>query len=952
MTRHSTGITIVLTVALAVALSFAPLPEAWRPLPGLAGDKPAETLIAAILRAPKKKPVDAITGAPGSLAQTGANALPSDDVGEAETEMDFEAYVAEAADVGPLPPAATLGASEARAVRRLERLARKIGAEHVDLEQACLRKAADGTCEEHSLDKFFAKVEALQRGELQEPVRIVHLGDSQIASDHISDVIRHRLQLRYGSGGPGFLFVDRPTKFAGRKVRTGEATDGWEIVKLTDKSRPGLLGFSGVRFTAKDRQKTEFRIGRARYAELAFVTQPQGGEVEVRADSTQVSKLLTRFLDTELAFTKVQLPEGADRLSLTATGGEVSLFGVSLETGEPGIIYDSVGLPGALFEVYLRAPAKVFSAQLAQRDPSLVVIMLGGNEAYEIGRGWQDLDDARRHATQFLARVQKTVPDAACVMISPMDAGRRTVSGDIEPRPHTEEVKAMVRELALANGCAFWDLHRAMGGKGAVSKWLAAKVFNQDLVHPLPKGADLIGHLFDFAMERARTSRTAATNPRFVELPGLVDAASSALTKTFARFDALKQDAETERFTVVQLGASHTASHMFTDVVRAELAKSFGAAGRGYVAAGRPSMRLEAGKVKRELTGQWLIPDARERGPGEQWSLTGTRAEGQPGASMAITFSGDQGDANAQAVASVHYLEFPGMGRMSIRIDGAEVAVIGTERGAATRTETSRQGRSPGPLPRPGASAGAAPRLVAQVNPLNAVLGANPEQEPLSVRGTARVATFKVTGTSHKIEVHNLGPGPIAVFGVALEQERDGVVYDALGLPGSTSMLAATYDEDTFVEQLRTRGANLYVLFFGTNESALGELDVDEVRDANRTLLERMREASPDAECLIIGPTDRLERSAEGTWVESPSVDKVLRTLREAAAEEGCAFWSSRAAMGGPRAMQRWQTLDPELGHPDGIHLTREGYEALAHAFADDLLAAWRASKARAEGSR
>ena len=46
--------------------------------------------------------------------------------------------------------------------------------------------------------------------------------------------------------------------------------------------------------------------------------------------------------------------------------------------------------------------------------------------------------------------------------------------------------------------------------------------------------------------------------------------------------------------------------------------------------------------------------------------------------------------------------------------------------------------------------------------------------------------------------------------------------------------------------------------------------------------------------------------------------------------------------MGGPFSMRRWQTLSPPLGHPDGVHLTREGYKVLAQAFVDDLLAAYR----------
>jgi lysophospholipase L1-like esterase len=60
--------------------------------------------------------------------------------------------------------------------------------------------------------------------------------------------------------------------------------------------------------------------------------------------------------------------------------------------------------------------------------------------------------------------------------------------------------------------------------------------------------------------------------------------------------------------------------------------------------------------------------------------------------------------------------------------------------------------------------------------------------------------------------------------------------------------------------------------------------------------------------------------------------------------------------MGGERAMLRWQRAQPVLGNPDGVHLTPEGYERLAGAFARDLLSAYEARKkgeptARMEGN-
>ncbi len=881
---RSTGITLALTIALAVGLSIAPVPEALKPFPSLVRAPLGDALASLLL--PER------SGSRSQEVMTGAPVAgePDSDVsaGVAPVELEEEIRAAreaagESAGTEPPPsPAATLGASRFGSVRHLEREAKKVGATHVDIESPA------------SLERFFSKLEALQQSERHAPVRVVHLGDSQIASDYITDFIRDRLQLRYGSGGRGFLFVDRPTKLAGRDVRTGKASPEWAVSLLTDKAPRGVFGFTGARFVAsKTRETTEFELGDARSAELFFATGPEGGLLEVLADGKPISSVFTRLADQNMAFTRVQIPWGAKKLQLASAEGEVSLFGVSLENDAPGVVYDSVGLPGAQFEVYLRAPEDAFSAQLAKRDPSLVVLMLGGNESYALGRGRITLDDVRTNASKLIDRIRKAVPEADCLLFSPLDAGIRTIGGTIEPRPHTEDVRKVTREVALAKGCAYWDLLTAMGGSGSVPKWIDAKLFNSDLVHPRQGGADLMGHLFDFALERARSNRPSARNPASGDPLGLQTPKGKPLAKTFEKLAALKKNPKNaEAVRIVQLGASHTASHMFTDVVREQLARSFGAtSGRGFVAAGRASSRLTPGGVSRSLDGDWKIPDAREGEPGEPWGLTGIRAEGEPGAKLTITFGVGRQPGTEPARMSLYYLEAPGMGRMEVRIDGE----------------------------------------------LQEILPSADERS-----GGARVRSFPVKGLSHSIEVINAGDGPIAVFGAALDVERGGIVYDALGLPGSTAGLTDDYDKTVFGDQLRERRPDLYVLFYGTNESAFPDLDAEEYARRYTSLLRTLREASPSAECLLIGPTDRIADNDDGRLLPAESIDLVLRTVREVAAREGCAFWSSRAAMGGPFAMRRWQSTTPPLGHPDGVHLTREGYAALARAFVDDLLAAYR----------
>jgi hypothetical protein len=53
--------------------------------------------------------------------------------------------------------------------------------------------------------------------------------------------------------------------------------------------------------------------------------------------------------------------------------------------------------------------------------------------------------------------------------------------------------------------------------------------------------------------------------------------------------------------------------------------------------------------------------------------------------------------------------------------------------------------------------------------------------------------------------------------------------------------------------------------------------------------------------------------------------------------------------MGGRGAMKRWQSIDPPLGDATGARLTPAGVSALAEAFADELVSAWRAEVASGE---
>jgi lysophospholipase L1-like esterase len=223
-----------------------------------------------------------------------------------------------------------------------------------------------------------------------------------------------------------------------------------------------------------------------------------------------------------------------------------------------------------------------------------------------------------------------------------------------------------------------------------------------------------------------------------------------------------------------------------------------------------------------------------------------------------------------------------------------------------------------------------------------------PAEEPPPAPATAatvRIRTFPVTGPEHSLEVSNRGEAPITVLGASLDLEQPGVTYDAVGLPGSTAFTLSRYEPAALAAQLTARAPQLLVLWYGTNEASLPALDSETLHQEYTAVIARLR-ASTGAECLLIGPTDRLMKDAAGRWTESVALGRVLTTLPTVAREAGCAYWSARAAMGGERSMLRWQRSDPALSHADGTHLTQLGYERLAASFVKELLGAYEASKA------
>lgn len=393
----------------------------------------------------------------------------------------------------------------------LHKLASRLGAPGGDVENPCLQH--DGVeCAQTALDPFFEKLDALALGQADRPVVVEAFGNSLIASDRIVDRVRAGLVRHFGDGGRGVLLVDRMASY-GPRTRTGNSTRGWEARTLGElKQPPHPFGLAGVYHVSTEAGATSrFKLDGERRGTFWWVDARGGGGVTIRVDGKKLMRVRSRGTGRSLA-TGFALPPKARRLEIVADAPGVVAHGVVLDHARPGVVLDTLGVPSADATYFLRADERSFRSQLASRRPGLVMFLLGGNETKRVEWRRTRLERVEKSLRELIRRTRRAAPESACLVVGPIDAvrGPDTDSPGTE-RPYLQKVNALEREVALAEGCAFFDIYAAMGGAGSFNRFHKAKLAHDDLVHPRGKGLDLLGELLSDAILRAYAT---ATTPR------------------------------------------------------------------------------------------------------------------------------------------------------------------------------------------------------------------------------------------------------------------------------------------------------------------------------------------------------------------------------------------------------------------------------------------------------
>ncbi len=324
-----------------------------------------------------------------------------------------------------------------------------------------------------NLDHFFGQLAKLEE-DRQGVVRVLHYGDSPTTADMITADVRALLQKRFGDGGHGYHLLDKPWAWYEHRGVSTRAS-GWSIDAATQPPHAdGRFGLGGVSFRGGPGARTEFRF-----------SSPQAA-----AD-----------LDAEPGELTLQ-QESPERWVLAANG-PARAFGVTFRSGRPGVIYDSLGLNGASITVLARTFEEAhWIERLRQAAPALIVINYGTNESVYA----QFVDTAFEiELRRALVRVRQALPDASILLMSPMDRGTRSATGEIVTVPALSRLVNIEQRVAAELGIGFFNTFAAMGGSGTMGRWYQAepRLVNADFIHPMPAGARIVGGLLDKALMHA-----------------------------------------------------------------------------------------------------------------------------------------------------------------------------------------------------------------------------------------------------------------------------------------------------------------------------------------------------------------------------------------------------------------------------------------------------------------
>ena len=476
---------------------------------------------------------------------------------------------------------------------------------------------------------------------------------------------------------------------------------------------------------------------------------------------------------------------------------------------------------------------------------------------------------------------------------------------------------------------------------------------------------------------------------------------AAALAPFFAALERLEAEtaagAPRSVVRVLHFGDSHVAADYWTGEMRTLLQRRFGDAGTGYVMPGKPWRFFRHARAKTLGAGwetiglgktpcdgllglsQTAVRPAKRRGwagASSEGAFFEVQAASDGGRGCLSLFVDDKLLFSGPIGGGTSFVDPAGAVAVPLPEEAADKAPDAAPRAAdaaadaprpntiappddappapeAPRLNTIAPPTAEGATPAPLAAAhainaeapdGAEAATTAAGAPANGAAVGGSDDEAAAALGVAFLRNrAPLADGPHKIALAADCGEPARLLGIDFRSGRGGVLYDTLGINGASIHFLDHWRSDVRALLLRHADPKLIVVSYGTNDMGDKDFVFADYRALVVRLLGAIRRDVPGAAVLVAGPIDRGAARRRAFGFKPENQELVVRALREAALETGCAFWDARAAVGGPGAAERWAAA--KLAQSDHVHLTEAGYAKLAEMLARAVFAAYDAHR-------
>ncbi|MEM9194829.1 MAG: GDSL-type esterase/lipase family protein [Myxococcota bacterium] len=349
-----------------------------------------------------------------------------------------------------------------------------------------------------SLTGFYEALRRVDDEETGSLARVTHMGDSSIGMDSLPHFLRTRFQDRFGDGGAGFVLAQPHSPNYLNRAAVLSTPGRWHFCFIIHRClEDGHYGLGGVAARSNGGSATILRTrSRGDYGrtvsrfEVWYAGMPRGGTIELHIDEQAPITVSTDSPTLTDRWHLVDVAPGAHTLRLRARSGQVRVYGVTMETDGPGVVWDTLSMIGAFTPRLLAHDPRHFKRQLQHRNSDLVVLAYGGNDLRRLVGGAVTAEAFREETRALLARVREALPDRGCLLTGIIEHER---SGPTWVHPeHVDAIVSAQRAAARDAGCAFFDLYSAMGGSGGFRRWLREGLASHDLKHLTGRGRERV----------------------------------------------------------------------------------------------------------------------------------------------------------------------------------------------------------------------------------------------------------------------------------------------------------------------------------------------------------------------------------------------------------------------------------------------------------------------------